>query len=322
MPLGGQGDERRPLTPNTRANLHVDPQLPSSPSSAASVGLSASGEGIIPAGQLRPPSGRPTATLIRTVSAQTVRREEKKVYLELKDGIVYEGFSFGSEHSAAGELVFQTGMVGYPESITDPSYRGQLLVMTFPLVGNYGVPSRKVIDEVLLVLPKYFESSEIHVAGLIVASYCGEDFSHYLADSSLGKWLRENDIPAMHGVDTRALTIHIREVGSVLGRMLHQKRGISNGLPDGDHPLTRTKNPEDGPWISECELIDWIDPNAKILVRDGRQPTGTCSGYVKLLTARSFRHPASAYVSTKTCSASPSVWSACSSHLSRCRAKI
>lgn len=269
MPPDPVGGERKPITSGTRSNLQTEPQLPSSPSSAASVGLTTRADGTISPVQLRPASGRPTRTLVRTVSAQTIKEEEKKIYLELKDGTVYEGFSFGAEHSAAGELVFQTGMVGYPESITDPSYRGQLLVITFPLVGNYGVPSRKVMDEVLKDLPKYFESHEIHIAGLIIASYCGEDFSHHLGDSSLGKWLKENDVPAMHGVDTRALTRHIRDDGCMLGRMLHQKRGLSNGLPNGAHPPTRSDKVDDRGWISETEQIDWIDPNVKNLVRDG-----------------------------------------------------
>jgi len=272
MSLHRQGDTRRPQTPNLLANVQVEAQLPSSPSSAASIGLSSSGDGIISPGHRRPLGGRPIGTLIRTVSAQTINDEEKKVYLELKDGTVYEGFSFGAARSAAGELVFQTGMVGYPEAITDPSYRGQLLVMTFPLVGNYGVPSRSVMDEVLRDLPKYFESSEIHIAGLIVASYCGDEYSHYLAQSSLGKWLQENDIPAMHGVDTRALTSHIREAGSMLGRMLHQKHSVRNILPNGDHATTKLDSLQESAWISETDLIDWVDPNIKNLVRDGRRP--------------------------------------------------
>ena len=125
-----------------------------------------------------------------------------------------EGKSFGAERSVAGELVFQTGMVGYPESITDPSYRGQILVVTFPLVGNYGVPSRETRDPILPDLPAHFEASEIHIAGLVVASYCGEDYSHYLAESSLSTWLKEQNVPAICGVDTRALTKRIREEGA------------------------------------------------------------------------------------------------------------
>ena len=103
------------------------------------------------------------------------------MYLELEDGTAYQGQSFGANKSIAGELVFQTGLVGYPESLTDPSYRGQILVITFPLVGNYGVPSRLEMDGAIAEMPAYFEASQIHVAGLVVASYSGEDFSHFLA---------------------------------------------------------------------------------------------------------------------------------------------
>ncbi|CAK3926023.1 probable multifunctional pyrimidine synthesis CAD (includes carbamoyl-phophate synthetase, aspartate [Lecanosticta acicola] len=151
---------------------------------------------------------------------------EVMMALEVKNGDdairFCEGRSFGAQRSVAGELVFQTGMVGYPESITDPSYRGQILVITFPLVGNYGVPSREERDALLQDLPAYFEASEIHIAGLVVASYCGEDYSHYLAKSSLGQWLKEQNVPAICGVDTRALTKKIREKGSMLGRLLLQ----------------------------------------------------------------------------------------------------
>jgi carbamoyl-phosphate synthase/aspartate carbamoyltransferase len=194
------------------------------------------------------------------------------ISLELQDGTVYQGYSFGAERkSVAGELVFQTGMVGYPESITDPSYRGQLLVITFPLVGNYGVPSRETMDELLRDLPAYFESSQIHIAGLVTASYSGEDFSHFLATSSLGTWLKEQGIPAMYGVDTRALTKRIREEGSMLGRMLVQKQaltngttnGVTNGVPNG----TSAINSQD--WRSGFETIDWVNPNEKNLVADG-----------------------------------------------------
>jgi carbamoyl-phosphate synthase/aspartate carbamoyltransferase len=184
---------------------------------------------------------------------------DRLVALELEDGTVYQGYNFGAEKSVAGELVFQTGMVGYPESITDPSYRGQILVITFPLVGNYGVPSREQIDD-LLKLPTYFESSQIHVAALVVATYAGEDFSHFLAESSLGQWLKEQGVPAMHGVDTRALTKRIREKGSMLGRMLLQKAGEANGVADGVHG---------DDWKSHFEQIEWVDPNKKNLVAEG-----------------------------------------------------
>lgn len=189
------------------------------------------------------------------------------VCLELEDGTAYQGYSFGAPKSIAGELVFQTGMVGYPESVTDPSYRGQILVITFPLVGNYGVPSRETLDELLGDLPAHFESSQIHIAGLVTASYAGEDFSHFLATSSLGTWLKEQGIPAMYGVDTRALTKRIREKGSMLGRMLLQKQSLTNG--------TMTLPGKAGDWHPYFESIEWVNPNEKNLVAEGELP-GDC----------------------------------------------
>jgi carbamoyl-phosphate synthase/aspartate carbamoyltransferase len=200
------------------------------------------------------------------VTAQLLDGEDEGLMsLELEDGAVYQGYSFGAQKSVAGELVFQTGMVGYPESITDPSYRGQILVITFPLVGNYGVPSRDTLDDLLKDLPAHFESSQIHIAGLITSSYTGEDYSHYLATSSLGSWLKEQGIPAVYGVDTRALTKRIRTEGSMLGRMLLQKPKNSNGLVNGAaSALLASKN-----WRSAFETIDWVNPNEKNLVADG-----------------------------------------------------
>lgn len=183
--------------------------------------------------------------------------------LELQDGTVYQGYSFGAKKSVAGELVFQTGMVGYPESITDPSYRGQILVITFPLVGNYGVPSRETMDDLLKDLPAHFESNQIHIAGLVCASYSGEEFSHYLATSSLGTWLEEEGIPAIYGVDTRALTKRIREEGSMLGRLLLRKKNLTNGHTTD--ALTSSKH-----WRSAFEELDWVNPNVQNLVAEGK----------------------------------------------------
>jgi carbamoyl-phosphate synthase/aspartate carbamoyltransferase len=202
------------------------------------------------------------------LDADSTSQEDGLISLELEDGTVYQGYSFGAKKSVAGELVFQTGMVGYPESITDPSYRGQILVITFPLVGNYGVPSRETMDALLKDLPAHFESSQIHIAGLITASYSGEDFSHYLATSSLGEWLKEQGVPAIYGVDTRALTKRIREEGSMLGRMLVQKEALTNGsakaLVNGTIAPASSKN-----WQDKFETIDWVNPNTQNLVADG-----------------------------------------------------
>lgn len=184
--------------------------------------------------------------------------DEGLICLEIEDGSAYQGYSFGAKKTIAGELVFQTGMVGYPESVTDPSYRGQILVVTFPLVGNYGVPSRETVDKLLGDLPEHFESSQIHIAGLVVASYCGEDYSHFLAQSSLGSWLKEQGVPAMYGVDTRALTKKIREKGSMLGKMRLQLTGMSNGASNGNQVT-----------LDSFEAIDWSNPNQDNLVAQG-----------------------------------------------------
>jgi carbamoyl-phosphate synthase / aspartate carbamoyltransferase len=127
-----------------------------------------------------------------------------------------EAWSFGASTTVTGEVVFNTGMVGYPEALTDPSYRGQILVLTYPLIGNYGVPDQNIQDE--HGLPMYFESREIHIAGLVVSSYSWEH-SHWAAQQSLGKWLKDSNIPAIYGVDTRALTKLLREHGTLLGRL-------------------------------------------------------------------------------------------------------
>ncbi|KAI1394073.1 carbamoyl-phosphate synth [Hypoxylon trugodes] len=199
-------------------------------------------------------------------SARIVNSEDEGlVCLDLQDHSSYQGYSFGAKKSIAGELVFQTGMVGYPESVTDPSYRGQILVITFPLVGNYGVPSRETMDELLRDRPAHFESSEIHIAGLVVSSYAGEDFSHFLATSSLGTWLKDQGVPAMYGVDTRALTERIRQEGSMLGRMLLQKQGIINGVTNG---VNGASNHQIKDWKPHFESIDWVNPNTKNLVAE------------------------------------------------------
>lgn len=201
------------------------------------------------------------------------KTHETALLLELDDGSSHRGYSFGARKSVAGELVFQTGMVGYPESVTDPSYRGQILVMTFPLVGNYGVPSRDIRDAVIETLPAHFEASEIHIAGLVVTSYSGEDYSHHLATSSLGTWLKEQGVPAMYGVDTRALTKKIREKGSMLGRLRISSKKADNGTTNGGLEYTglshKVFDQEDQ---SAFEDIDWFDPNKKNLVADGKRP--------------------------------------------------
>ncbi|MDX2115919.1 MAG: glutamine-hydrolyzing carbamoyl-phosphate synthase small subunit [Planctomycetota bacterium] len=139
----------------------------------------------------------------------------------LEDGTQLKGLAFGHPESVAGETVFNTGMVGYPESLTDPSYFGQLLVCTYPLVGNYGVPD----DASSGNMPKHFESDRIHARGLIVSDYSAA-YSHWNASRSLDEWLREQRVPAITGIDTRTLTKILREKGSMLGKIVVEGRDV------------------------------------------------------------------------------------------------
>ena len=128
--------------------------------------------------------------------------------LMLEDGTTFEGTSFGFAHEISGEVVFGTGMVGYPEAITDASFAGQILVMTYPIIGNYGVPDSA-----------FWESDRIHVAGLIVSDYVDIP-SHAESTMNLGTWLRKERVPALEIKDTRLLTQHIRTHGTMLGRFV------------------------------------------------------------------------------------------------------
>jgi len=134
-------------------------------------------------------------------------------YVLLEDGTIFRGYSFGAKKSTTGEAVFSTSMVGYPEALTDPSYRGQILCLTYPLIGNYGVPSYDVLSD---NLPAYFESNCIQVRGLIVHEVC-EVPSHHQSVRTLHEWLKDEDIPGIYGVDTRRLARILRERGVMLG---------------------------------------------------------------------------------------------------------
>ncbi|MBI4995141.1 glutamine-hydrolyzing carbamoyl-phosphate synthase small subunit [Candidatus Peregrinibacteria bacterium] len=136
--------------------------------------------------------------------------------LILLDGTIFSGKPFGAPHGGEGEVVFNTGMVGYPESLTDPSYRGQILVLTYPLIGNYGVPDNKK-DK--WGIPLNFESGRIQISGLVVSEYC-EDFHHWAAKKSLGDWMKRQGIPGITGIDTRALTQKLRTHGVILGQIV------------------------------------------------------------------------------------------------------
>ncbi|CAL8084361.1 unnamed protein product [Calicophoron daubneyi] len=159
--------------------------------------------------------------------------------LELRDGTKFDGFLYGAREPAAGEVVFQTGMVGYLESLTDPSYHSQLLVLTYPSIGNYGVPSDAEVDK--YGLPKWFESDKIYARALIVSELC-DRYSHFAAKKSLHDWLCENHVTCITNVDTRALTLKLRQHGTMLGRIYP----ISGPAPE----------------------IPWIDPASNNLVAE------------------------------------------------------
>ena len=156
--------------------------------------------------------------------------QQHRASLVLEDGSVYPGTSFGAGQSTAGEVVFNTGMVGYPETLTDPSYKGQILVATYPLIGNYGIPPRREQTELI----HSFEADRIQVQGLIVADY-SEHYHHWDAAQSLGEWFAAQGIPALSGIDTRSLTQKLRVKGTMLGKIIYDHADVTFYDPNRDN---------------------------------------------------------------------------------------
>ncbi|RLE50156.1 MAG: carbamoyl-phosphate synthase small subunit [Candidatus Methanomethylicota archaeon] len=148
-----------------------------------------------------------------------------KAVLVLEDGSVWYGKGFGAVREVVGEVVFTTGMVGYPEALTDPSYYGQILTFTYPLIGNYGVPPYDMVDE--FKLPLHFESHGVKVWGVVVHEVCQHP-SHWSSVKSLHEWLLEENVPGIYGIDTRALTYKLRERGVMMGllKVYHEGEDI------------------------------------------------------------------------------------------------
>jgi carbamoyl-phosphate synthase small subunit len=161
------------------------------------------------------------------------------IKLILEDGTEITGKSFGYEGPVSGEVVFNTAMTGYPESLTDPSYKGQILTLTYPLIGNYGVPN----DEKENNLLKFFESDTLHISALVISDYSFE-YSHWNAKKSLADWLKEHKIPGIYGVDTRALTKRLREKGTMLGKIVFNKKDIEWYDPNQDHLVAQVSTPK------------------------------------------------------------------------------
>jgi len=181
---------------------------------------------------------------LATHSGDDTKKPTALAKIHLEDGTTLVGRSFGSHESAEGEVVFATGMVGYPENMTDPSYQGQILTLTTPMVGNYGVPDRKTLDE--FGLPKYFESDKIHVNGLIVQDY-SHHYSHWNAVSSLGDWMKEQGVPGISGIDTRMLTKKIREKGAMVAKV---EVDLDAPVPD----FSQLQNPNSRHLVNEVSV--------------------------------------------------------------------
>lgn len=154
---------------------------------------------------------------------------DESVKLVLEDGTEMVGRSFGARGAVAGEVVFNTGMTGYVETLTDPSYKGQILVATYPLVGNYGVPPPRTPG----TLDPPYEATNIQVQGLVVQNYV-DDYSHHAAARSLDSWLRQDGIPGIHGIDTRTLTRRLREHGTMRGWLIPSDMSLEDAKRRAD----------------------------------------------------------------------------------------
>ena len=185
---------------------------------------------------------------------------KKRARLILNDGTEFYGWTFGVQKNVSGEVVFNTAMTGYPESLTDPSYAGQILVMTYPLIGNYGVPSSETTSN---GLPKLMESERIHVKALIVADY-SESYSHWNAKESLDAWLKRENVPALTGIDTRRLTMLLRKYGVMMGKI------VQEGTTDTTIPEEySTVN-----WVERvsCKEIITYTPDSSVFNAQGSLP--------------------------------------------------
>ena len=170
---------------------------------------------------------KPVKVSVRAAAADWCAKDAAPAALVLEDGARFEGRAFGAARSSAGEVVFTTGMVGYPETLTDPSFAGQVIVSTYPMVGNYGVPADREENGISAV----FESWKIHAAGVVVSDYSAR-YSHWDAARSLHQWLADEGIPGITGIDTRTLTQHLRERGTMLGKLVVNGKDVASRDPN------------------------------------------------------------------------------------------
>lgn len=195
------------------------------------------------------------------VASARLRRGREAV-LVLEDGSVFRGYGFGASRKVSGEVVFSTSMVGYPEALTDPSYRGQILTLTYPLIGNYGVPPKKAEFGV----PLYFESESIKVKGLAIYDLCEKPY-HWASTKSLEAWLTEEEIPGIFGVDTRQLAEKLRDNGVMLGILEACEIGAK---PDIEKLKREVKSI---PGLNLRDLVKEVTIDKPILYGDGGKET-------------------------------------------------
>jgi carbamoyl-phosphate synthase small subunit len=181
--------------------------------------------------------------MMGSIMAKQVRQAK----LVLEDGSEYSGWAFGKARSQAGEVVFTTGMTGYPQALTDPSFKGQILVSTYPMMGNYGVPVKPKSCEPFFDeqgIPLHFESPLVQVSGFAVSEVCDEP-SHFESGATLSAWLEKNNVPGIYGIDTRSLTERLREHGVMRGKILVEgSREVTIDSGVIAHPVAEVSNPE------------------------------------------------------------------------------
>ena len=203
--------------------------------------------------------------------------------LLLEDGSIFFGTGFGAELNSPGEVVFNTGMVGYPESMTDPSYAGQILCFTYPLIGNYGVADYADLDD--YGLPRFFESNSIKVRGIVVQESCARP-SHWASKRTLGSWMEGEGIPGIEGVDTRALVTKLREKGVMMGILANGKDAYDTTLLR--ESLTRAER------YASLDFVREVSVKGPVVYGDGEKrlvliDCGAKLGIVRNLLTRGFQ---------------------------------
>jgi carbamoyl-phosphate synthase small subunit len=194
-------------------------------------------------------------------------KERYEASLLLEDGSVFSGFGFGAPGRVSGEVVFSTSMVGYPEALTDASYKGQILTLTYPLVGNYGVPPREVENGIL----KYFESDGIKVNGMIIHELCRIP-SHWQSTKSLDEWLAEEGVPGICRIDTRRLVKRLRAKGSMRGVLEVCNEGEEPDLEKLMEQLKLAQDPDSQDLVGQVTVREpvfhGVETNRRVVVID------------------------------------------------------